>query len=114
AQVHVPLPRPGTRSTYHKVLDREAWTHAIVSAAVVLEMDGAMCRGARIVLGGVAPVPWRLPEVEKRLAGQQITPARAQEAAGIAGAKPLAKNGYKVPLTKSIVRRTLIELASRA
>jgi xanthine dehydrogenase YagS FAD-binding subunit len=116
AQVHVPLPRPGTRSTYHKVLDREAWTHAIVSAAVVLEMDGAMCRTARIVLGGVAPVPWRLPEVEKRLAGQQITPALAEEAAeiAIAGAKPLAKNGYKVPLTRSIVRRTLIELASRA
>src|SRR5437016_13491349 len=54
-------------STYHKVLDREAWTHAVVSAAVVLEMDRGICRSARIVLGGVAPIPWRLPEVEALL-----------------------------------------------
>ena len=37
--VQIPAARPGTRSTYHKVMDREAWTHAVVSAAVVLEMD---------------------------------------------------------------------------
>ena len=69
ASVRLPAPRPGTRSTYHKVLDREAWTHAVVSAAVVLEMDGDVCRSARVVLGGVAPIPWRLPEVEQMLAG---------------------------------------------
>ena len=115
AEVHVPLPRTGTRSTYHKVLDREAWTHAIVSAAVVLEMDHQTCRSARIVLGGVAPIPWRLPEVERMLVGQRISPdlaARAGEAA-VAGAKPLAKNGYKLPLTKTVVRRTVLELAGR-
>ena len=39
AAIALPAPRAGTRSTYHKVLDREAWTHAVVSAAVVLEMD---------------------------------------------------------------------------
>ena len=111
-----PQPRPGTRSTYHKVLDREAWTHAVVSAAVVLEMDKDVCRSARIVLGGVAPIPWRVPEAEKLLAGQRITPelaARAGEAA-VAGATPLAKNAYKVPLTKAVVRRTVLELAQRA
>ena len=42
--IALPAPRPGTRSTYHKVLDREAWTHAVVSAAVVLEMDSGVCR----------------------------------------------------------------------
>ena len=74
----LPTPRPGTRSTYHKVLDREAWTHAVVSAAVVLEMDQrCLPRRARIVLGGVAPIPWRLPEVENVLAGQRITPELA-------------------------------------
>src|SRR4029077_4180133 len=59
ASIDIPAARPGTRSTYHKVLDREAWTHAVVSAAVVLEMDKDVCRSARIVLGGVAPIPWR-------------------------------------------------------
>jgi len=116
ASVQIPAARPGTRSTYHKILDREAWTHAVVSAAMVLEMDQNVCRSARIVLGGVAPIPWRLPEVERLLAGQRITPdlaAKAAEAA-VADARPLEKNAYKIPLTKGVVRRTLLELAGRA
>jgi xanthine dehydrogenase YagS FAD-binding subunit len=115
ASVHLPAARPGTRSTYHKVLDREAWTHAVVSAAIVLEMDKDVCRTARIVLGGVAPIPWRVPEAEKLLAGQRITPELAAKAGdvAIAGANPLRKNGYKVALTKTVVRRTLSEVAAR-
>jgi xanthine dehydrogenase YagS FAD-binding subunit len=116
ASIQIPAARRGTRSTYHKILDREAWTHAVVSAAVVLEMDQDVCRSARIVLGGVAPIPWRLPQVERLLAGQRITPDLAAKAAeeAVAGARPLEKNAYKIPLTKGVVRRTLLELAARA
>ena len=116
ASIQIPAARRGTRSTYHKILDREAWTHAVVSAAVVLEMDQGVCRSARIVLGGVAPIPWRLPQVERLLAGQRITPDLAAKAAeeAVAGARPLEKNAYKIPLTKGVVRRTLLELAARA
>jgi xanthine dehydrogenase YagS FAD-binding subunit len=111
--VSIPALPPGTRSRYHKVLDREAWTHAVVSCAVVLDMDKDVCRSARIVLGGVAPVPWRVPDAERLLAGQSITAdlaANVAEAA-LAGARPLAKNAYKVPLAKSIVARSLQGLA---
>jgi xanthine dehydrogenase YagS FAD-binding subunit len=116
AEIQVPVTRMGTRSTYHKIMDREAWTHAVVSAAIVLEMDKQVCRSARVVLGGVAPIPWRLPKVEQMLAGQRINEALAAKAAETAleGAKPLAKNAYKVPLTKGVVRRALLELAARA
>jgi xanthine dehydrogenase YagS FAD-binding subunit len=111
----LPKLRPNTRSTYHKIMDREAWTHAVVSVAVVLEMDPArkdVCQSARVVLGGVAPIPWRLPEVEKMLAGQRITPELAAKAGeqAVAGARPLEKNGYKIPLTKGVVKRTLLDL----
>jgi xanthine dehydrogenase YagS FAD-binding subunit len=116
AEIDIPAPRPGTHSTYHKIMDREAWTHAVVSAAIVLEMDKQVCRSARVVLGGVAPIPWRLPKVEQMLAGQRLTEALAAQAAEAAleGAKPLAKNAYKVPLTKGVVRRTLLGLAEKA
>jgi xanthine dehydrogenase YagS FAD-binding subunit len=112
----LPTARPGTRSTYVKVLDRESWTHAVVSAAVVLEMSGDVCRSARVVLGGVAPIPWRLPKVERLLAGQRITPALAEKAGATAveGAQKLSKNGYKVPMTRALVRRTVLSLATRA
>jgi xanthine dehydrogenase YagS FAD-binding subunit len=116
AEVQLPAPRAGMRSTYHKIMDREAWTHAVVSAAIVLEMDKQVCRSARVVLGGVAPIPWRLPKVEQMLAGERITEALALKTSEMAveGAKPLAKNAYKIPLTKGVVRRTLLELAARA
>jgi xanthine dehydrogenase YagS FAD-binding subunit len=115
ASIALPAPRAGARGTYHKILDREAWTHAVVSAAIVLEMRAGVCDRARVVLGGVAPIPWRLPEVEQMLAGQRLTPelaARAGEAA-IAGARPLAKNGYKLPLTRAMVARTIGDIADR-
>lgn len=112
--IQLPAARAGARSTYHKVLDREAWTHAVVSAAILLEMDGGTCRNARIVLGGVAPIPWRLQKVEAMLVGQRITPELAAQAgeASVEGAHPLAKNKYKVPLTKAVVKRTLLSLTA--
>src|SRR5262249_11386182 len=95
ASIALPALPAATKSTYHKVMDREAWTHAVVSAAVVLDMNRDVCRSAKIVLGGVAPIPWRVPDVEKMLAGQKITPELAEKAgeAAVAGARPLAKNG---------------------
>jgi xanthine dehydrogenase YagS FAD-binding subunit len=113
--ISFPAARPGVRSTYHKVLDREAWTHAVVSAAIVLDMDQQVCRSARIVLGGVAPIPWRLPKVEAMLSGQRITPELAAKAgaAAVEGARPLAKNKYKVPLTSAVVKRTLLSLVGK-
>jgi len=109
AEIVLPAGTASLRSTYHKILDREAWTHAVVSAAVALDISKDVVRSARVVLGGVAPIPWRLPEVEKMLTGQRLTTelaARAGEAA-VAGARPLSKNGYKVPLTRNMVKRTL-------
>ena len=69
----IALPRRGAAARAARITrcsTAKAWTHAVVSAAVVLEMDKDVCRSARVVLGGVAPIPWRLPEVEKLLAGQ--------------------------------------------
>jgi xanthine dehydrogenase YagS FAD-binding subunit len=113
AEVILPPARPTARGAYFKVMDREAWTHAVVSVAAVLDMEGAVCRRARVVLGGVAPIPWRLPRVERLLEGKPVTPELAAQAAAAAvvGAVPLAKNGYKVPLTKAAVRRVVLSVA---
>ena len=113
ANIYVPS-TPGLRSTYAKVLDREAWTHAVISVALALEMDGNVVSRASIVLGGVAPIPWPLKAVEELLAGQRITESLAAEAGRLAvdGAQPLSKNGYKVTLTENLVRNTLQSLAN--
>ena len=116
ASIDVPAAKAGSRSHYYKVMDREAWTHAVVSAAIVLEMDGQVCRAAHVVLGGVAPIPWRVPNVEQMLAGQRITEELAVRAAdtAVSGARALSKNAYKIPMTKGVVRRTLLQVAQQA
>jgi xanthine dehydrogenase YagS FAD-binding subunit len=110
----LPREHAGRRGTYRKIMDREAWTHAVVSLALTLDMDGAICRDARIVLGGVAPIPWRVPAAEDAVRGRRIDEAAAAAAgeAASAGAQPLPKNGYKVGMVRALVRRTLLELAA--
>ena len=111
--VRIPTPAAGVISTYLKVTDREAWTHAEVSAAVVLQVDGDRIRTASVVLGGVAPIPWRLTEVEDFLRGKSLATAVAGQAGAlaIANARPLAKNGHKLPMTSAVVERALMRLA---
>jgi xanthine dehydrogenase YagS FAD-binding subunit len=113
AFVELPAHAGDVRGTYRKVMDRETWTHALASAAVLMRMDGDVCRDARIVLGGVAPVPWRVPAAEALLAGQRVEPelARRVGAAAVEGARPLAKNAYKVPLASRVVERAVLTLA---
>lgn len=114
--IDLPAATRGSKSHYFKVTDRETWTHAVVSAAVVLQMDGDVCRSARVVLGGVAPIPWRLPNVEQLLAGQRVTDELARRAAeaSVSGARALSKNAYKLPMTRGAVRRALLHAAQRA
>lgn len=112
--VSLPAPTASSVSRYHKIMDREAWTHAEVSVAAVLTMNGEIVESASIVLGGVATVPWKLTEVENYLVGHQLS-ADVVTMAGqmvIAGARPLAKNGHKIPMTSAAVERTLLALVN--
>ena len=110
--VRIPTPAVDTVSTYLKITDRAAWTHAEVSVAVVLQVEGTRIQTASVVLGGVAPMPWRLPEVEQWLRGQALSATVAGQAGAlaIAHAQPLAKNGHKVPMTSAAVERALLRL----
>ena len=112
AEIQLPPVEADVKSTYVKVMDREAWTHAVVSAAMSLQLRGGICTRARVVLGGVAPIPWHLPEVEQLLEGKRVTPELATQAGktAVSGARGLSKNAYKIPLTEALVRRTLVSL----
>jgi len=108
--VVVPAAPATTRSTYLKFKERESFDFALSSVAAVVDLDAAgAVRSARVVLGGVAPIPWRAPKAEAYLKGKKLTTETMNAAADLAldGAEPLAKNAYKVPLTKTLVRRAL-------
>lgn len=110
-EIQVPTPPPNTRSTYLKFRERDSFDFAVVGAAVVMRLKGEVCEDARIVLSGVAPIPWRSPEAEAVLKGRKITPELAEQAAkaAVAKAQPLAQNAYKIPLTQSIVKQAILK-----
>jgi xanthine dehydrogenase YagS FAD-binding subunit len=111
--VEVPTPAPGTKSTYLKFKERDSMDWALSAVGAAVTMKNGVASDVRIVLGGVAPIPWRSKEAEAVLRGKAITPALADQAAeaALAGAKPLADNGYKVPLTKVLIRRAVLACA---
>jgi xanthine dehydrogenase YagS FAD-binding subunit len=112
-EIRVPTPAPNTRSTYLKFKERDSHDFAIVGAAVVMRLKGKVCEDVRIVLSGVAPIPWRSPEAEAVLKGKAITPELAEQAgkAAVAKAQPLSQNAYKVPLTQAIVKQAVLRAA---
>ena len=99
------------RSTYVKVRDRASYEFALCSAAVALDLRDGHVADARVAVGGVATVPWRLPAVEDALRGAPATVESFERAASVAadGAQPLSGNAFKVPLLARTVVRALIE-----
>ena len=99
-------------STYVKVRDRQSYEFALCSAAVALDVRDGRIADARVAVGGVATVPWRLRAVEAALRGSPATQASFETAADAAaeGARPLSDNAFKVPLMKRTVVRALLEL----
>jgi len=114
-QITVPASGFASRSTYLKFKERESLDFAMASVAAALQLKpNKTVSDARIVLGGVAPIPWRVPAAEKFLAGKMLSTDVLAEAArlALADAKPLEKNAYKVPLTQALVRRALAKLGN--
>ena len=110
---HVILPAPGQRSATYEVRFKQSHDWPLAIAAVNLTMDGAVVRSARIVMGAVAPVPWRVQAAERLLTGKTITEAVAADVAtaAVAGAKPLSGNAYKIQIAKTAVKRALLRAA---
>ena len=77
-------------------------------------MDGKTCKTASIVLGGVAPAPWRSKEAEAALTGKMIDESVGTQAGAdaVKDAQPLNDNAYKVTLTQNLISRAAIMAAS--
>lgn len=113
-EVRIPAPGKRERSAYLKFKERNAWDFAVVSAAVRGTVSGRSLANPRIVLGGVAPIPWRLEKAEQSIAGKKLTEALIQEAAGLVlkEARPLEENGFKKVLVESALVQSLLSLVA--
>ncbi|HYM26442.1 MAG TPA: FAD binding domain-containing protein [Vicinamibacterales bacterium] len=114
---HVILPAPGNVKTGHyEVRYKASHDWPLAFSTVVLTMNGARVNSARVVLGAVAPVPWRSKPAEAALAGKTLDEAAADAAgqAAVTEAKPMSGNEYKVQIAKIAVKRAVMRAAGLA
>jgi xanthine dehydrogenase YagS FAD-binding subunit len=109
ASILVPPSAAAKRSRYVKIRDRASFEFAAVSAAVAIDVQAGIVRDIRVALGGVAPKPWRLPQVEAALQDQPAGDTSFAAAAALAGqgAQPASQNAFKVKLMQRAVLRAL-------
>jgi xanthine dehydrogenase YagS FAD-binding subunit len=111
---HVILPPAGNvKSGFYEIRYKQSHDWPLAFATVVATMNGNNVQSARVVLGAVAPVPWRSEDAERALVGKALnesTAAAAAEAA-VRGAQPLSRNGYKVQIAKTAVKRAILQAA---
>jgi 4-hydroxybenzoyl-CoA reductase subunit beta len=116
--IHVPAPKPTTRSAYRKLRLRNSFDFPILGVAAVVETDPAgTCRAARVVLNAVASKPVEVPAAAAALVGTKLDAPALEAAAEAAYAlgKPLDNTSGSIPYRKRMLRvfarRTLEALA---
>ena len=109
-EIEIPEPPPEARQHYFKFTLRRPIDFAIVSlAAIISETDG-ICRTARLALGALAPSPVRAENAEAFLTDRMLdedTAVRTSELA-LEGARPLSRNGYKIVIAKTMIKRAIL------
>jgi xanthine dehydrogenase YagS FAD-binding subunit len=109
-EIQVPTPKAGTKQVFQKFAMRKSFDFALTSVAAAVTIVGGSVTDARIVLGAVAPVPYRATAAEDAIKGKALddTAAGAAGIAAVKDAKPLSKNLYKVQIAKTLVKRALL------
>ncbi|MCR8826691.1 FAD binding domain-containing protein [Pseudosulfitobacter koreensis] len=110
---HVVLPAPvHGRQIYRKVRDRASYAFALVSVAAVIDVESGVISQAKLAFGGIAPMPWRMTEIEDFLIGKAPSEDLWEEAADLllSDARGQGSNDFKIPLA----RRTLAAVLNEA
>ena len=100
--------------SYLKLRDRQSYAFALVSAAIVLELEGDRIREGRVALGGVAHKPWRLPQADSLLTdapADERTFGRVADAL-LDGAVGRGDNDFKIDLARRAILRACAQAAA--
>jgi xanthine dehydrogenase YagS FAD-binding subunit len=104
------------KSGFYAVKEKQSFDWPLVTAYVVLEIEGTRITSARVCAGAVAPVPWLLPNVGAALRGVSVDDdggLRKACAVAVEGAKPMSDNAYKLRLLPVAIRRAVLIAAGR-
>ena len=107
--IRVPATWAGAEFYFEKIRERQVWDFPLVNIAAALKVSNGTIQGSRIVVNAVAAHPMRMKPVEDAVAGKPRNEETATMAGELAvqGARPLAHNGYKIPLVRNLVKRAI-------
>jgi xanthine dehydrogenase YagS FAD-binding subunit len=107
--IRIPATWAGAEFYFEKIRERQVWDFPLVNIAAALKVSNGTISESRVVVNAVAAHPMRLTAVEAAIAGKPRNEATATMAGNLAaqGARPLAHNGYKIPLVKNLVKRAI-------
>ncbi len=109
-------PAGASRIAYYEVRQKHGFDWPFATATARLDLDGQRVASAVVMMGHVAPTPWRSAEAEAALAGQVPSQALAAAAgrAAVAPARSLGQNGYKIAIAQAAVERAILLAAGLA
>lgn len=117
-EIQVPVPPAGTKGVYLKH-GRSAVDLAVVGVAVIVVLEGGICRDIKVVLGAVAPTPLRAKKAEGILMGKKMEVGLIEKAAQVASeeARPItdvrASAEYRREMVKVLTRRALNQIMAK-
>jgi len=107
--IRIPSAWAGAQFYFEKVRDRNVWDFALLNVASAMVVSGGQIERIRIAVNGAAARPLRLKSVESAVLGKPPNATTGEMAGKMAvqGALPLQFNGYKIPLMRNLVKRSI-------
>jgi len=95
-----------------EVSEKSNFDWALVSCSAAARVDGGKLSQARVMLGAVSNIPHEVKAANDFLEGKTCDEATADKAAELllANAHAHSENGYKIPIARALIRRTLLQL----
>lgn len=112
-QITFSKPKDPAKGSYIKLGLRDSMAISVASIAVMLEMEGKVCRKARVALGSVAPTPIRAYHTEQRLEQGEIDGNMVGECSAIVQKEifPIsdirATDKYRNAITSVVLKRAI-------
>ena len=112
-RLKLPPPAAGLSTAYYEVRQKHGFDWPVATATVSFQRKGNNVTAASVVLGHVAPVPWRSKEAEEALIGKVIDDQVAIDAsnAALQPARNLGQNGYKIQVARVALQRAILQAA---
>ena len=117
-EIIIPPQPTGTRWAYRKLGKRKAQSISVVSAAICCQMNGNVCKEARIALGAVAPTPILAAEASALLEGKTFKESLIRESAKAAAnaTSPIddvrGSAWYRRRATEALVKQLLANISA--